>query len=115
MKQEKFDRMENLSDWDALIKLDEGIEVISKNLLEDEFSIEDIFEYFHCRVQLCIDSINEPEFDSAGFSITDRFGDEDDDEWGDDQGLESEPDDEWFEDDEEESHHCDDLDCNCSI
>jgi len=36
---------------------------------------------------------DEPEFDSAGFSIADRFGD----------------------DDEEGSHHCDDLDCNCSF
>jgi hypothetical protein len=35
---------------------------------------------------------DEPEFDSAGFSIADRFGD-----------------------DEEGSHHCDDLDCNCSF
>jgi hypothetical protein len=40
------------------------------------------------------DNMNdEPEFDSAGFSIADRFGD----------------------DDEEGSHHCDDLDCNCSF
>ena len=38
-------------------------------------------------------SDDEPEFDSAGFSIADRFGD----------------------DDEEGSHHCDDLDCNCSF
>ena len=40
-----------------------------------------------------MDNMNdEPEFDSAGFSIADRFGDE-----------------------EEGSHHCDDLDCNCSF
>ena len=35
---------------------------------------------------------NEPEFDSAGFSIADRF-----------------------EDTEEDTHHCDDPGCNCSI
>ena len=34
----------------------------------------------------------EPEFDSAGFSIADRF-----------------------EDTEEDTHHCDDPGCNCSI
>jgi len=34
----------------------------------------------------------EPEFDSAGFSIADRF-----------------------EDTEEDTHHCDDPSCNCSI
>ena len=34
----------------------------------------------------------DPEFDSAGFSIADRF-----------------------EDDEEGTHHCDDPGCNCSI
>ena len=34
-----------------------------------------------------------PEFDSAGFSIADRFDDNED----------------------ESTHHCDDLDCNCSI
>ena len=40
-----------------------------------------------------MDNMNdEPEFDSAGFSIADRF-----------------------EDEEEGSHHCDDLDCNCSF
>jgi hypothetical protein len=39
------------------------------------------------------DNMNdEPEFDSAGFSIADRL-----------------------EDDEEGSHHCDDLDCNCGF
>jgi len=39
------------------------------------------------------DNMNaEPEVDSAGFSIADRL-----------------------EDDEEGSHHCDDLDCNCSF
>ena len=35
---------------------------------------------------------DEPEFDSAGFSIADRF-----------------------EDTEEDTHHCDDPGCNCSI
>ena len=35
---------------------------------------------------------NDPEFDSAGFSIADRF-----------------------EDTEEDTHHCDDPSCNCSI
>ena len=35
---------------------------------------------------------NDPEFDSAGFSIADRF-----------------------EDTEEGTHHCDDPSCNCSI
>ena len=35
---------------------------------------------------------NDPEFDSAGFSIADRF-----------------------EDIEEDTHHCDDPGCNCSI
>jgi hypothetical protein len=35
---------------------------------------------------------DEPKFDSAGFSIEDRMQD-------------------W----DEDSHHCDDLDCNCSI
>ena len=35
---------------------------------------------------------NDPEFDSAGFSIADRF-----------------------EDTEEDTHHCDDPGCNCSI
>jgi len=39
-------------------------------------------------------SENGPEFDSAGFSIADRFEDEVD---------------------KEESHHCDDPGCNCSI
>ena len=34
----------------------------------------------------------EPDFDSAGFSIADRF-----------------------EDEEEVSHHCDDPGCNCTI
>ena len=37
-------------------------------------------------------SENDPEFDSAGFSIADRF-----------------------EDTEEDTHHCDDPSCNCSI
>ena len=35
---------------------------------------------------------DEPKFDSAGFSIEDRMQD-------------------W----DEDYHHCDDLDCNCSI
>ena len=37
-------------------------------------------------------SENDPEFDSAGFSLVDRF-----------------------EDTEEDTHHCDDPGCNCSI
>ncbi len=42
-----------------------------------------------------MDNMNdEPEVDSAGFSIADRFEDDDD---------------------EEGSHHCDDLDCNCGF
>jgi len=52
-------------------------------------------------------SENGPEFDSAGFSIADRF----EDEVG--EGLRHCGDD--YYNDEEESHHCDDPGCNCSI
>jgi hypothetical protein len=48
---------------------------------------------------------DEPKFDSAGFSIEDRM------QGWDDYMANVDQDNQRYED----SHHCDDLDCNCSI
>lgn len=64
-----------------LTRVDIDMEEITQHVIAvlDEFTIEED---------------EGPEFDSAGFSVADRFDDDDEDE---------------------STHHCDDLDCNCSI
>ena len=56
-------------------------------------------------IELMTSEDEGPEFDSAGFSVADRMED-----W-DDYIACTDQDNQRYED----SHHCDDLDCNCSI
>lgn len=68
---------------------EEAIEKIRNGEVDsDDYWVDDDpFESFEYEVES--EEEVEPEFDSAGFSIADR------------------------EEDPEQSHHCDDLDCNC--
>ena len=56
-------------------------------------------------LDLLTDEDEGPEYDSAGFSVADRM------EGWDDYIACTDQDNQRYED----SHHCDDLDCNCSI
>jgi len=74
-----------------------AVQSLTRQALADGFDAEDIKAVLAFMMETEVDVTvdvweTEPDFDSAGFSIADRF-----------------------EDDEEASHHCDDPGCNCSI
>ena len=74
-----------------------AVQSLTRQALAEGFDVEDIKAVLAFMMETEVDVTvdvweTEPDFDSAGFSIADRF-----------------------EDTEEESHHCDDPGCNCSI
>ena len=74
-----------------------AVQSLTRQALAEGFDVEDIKAVLAFMMETEVDVTvdvweTEPDFDSAGFSIADRF-----------------------EDEEEVSHHCDDPGCNCSI